>query len=860
MRRVRMHSLFRLRLLVRRYKKLFVFLCVAAYGVSLLYAWFNGSGPKLCAVKSSLPTQQNKQRNTDAGFSSLPNSQPVRRMCALSRLPGVVLITSAGSRLINSGAMSLLQQPSHFPLNIFHEDSWDIVHKRDPIARSVFENRDVCLVDIFEAEPWLWDSIKVGGELDEFYAFAGAMEPCDQPLKIKSGKLLIRKIAAIRHTLYNVPNGTSVVWLDTDVLLRKPVDTQFLDFVRQFDVTYIPFTTNKLWNHEPKINFQDISSPFWRIESGVTVFTANSRSRKLLDEVISLYRGKLLQRVRACLSLPHGLAATTPCGEPWFRRNAYLDDIFVFSLALHESKNLVKQGWFSVGRGPQCPRSSFTHHAFSEEGVHPYPFPHVCQSQTSYTSPFDLELYFRHQIGNGAYSKVYRGGGATAIDSELKFIKSELFNDTLEFRFPGSTSETLEDSLWDVQTLQRRKDAGLWPPHLPLTLPSKRSGKPKMMATKQIDTLRVINGTLWHAHPLLELSAASQQAGVHARSRGAIVLLSQNKKHSSYNYQRKMSQSLDTLYKYYNNAQGDDVWVMHEGDFDSRAQNWYTSRYCGLQFYKLDGLNWEAYPPYFADPRTWQVQPNWEPFSLGYRKMIRWYAIRLWHVMHDMGYEYVMRLDDDSFFFSEIPYNIFDFMATNNMEYAYRNVARESGETGDEWYKFLRSYHAESGLKSTGWLLETCSQAHSMSDYKASKCGESFGFYNNFFVAKVSFFLSPAVQDFLNAVDESGNIFKWRWNDLIIQAAAVQLFMPQEKVHRFVGWAYAHFSGPLTRKTDNYGILQSSAFDVSPVATVMAFSAKNAMNLETADLVLLNGTLVTFSGFVCTVSHKMCLA
>ena len=39
---------------------------------------------------------------------------------------------------------------------------------------------------------------------------------------------------------------------------------------------------------------------------------------------------------------------------PWFRRNAYLDDIYVLSVVLRHQQVSTRQGWLSNGCGHQC--------------------------------------------------------------------------------------------------------------------------------------------------------------------------------------------------------------------------------------------------------------------------------------------------------------------------------------------------------------------------------------------------------------------------------------------------------------------------------------------------------------------------
>ena len=55
-------------------------------------------------------------------------------------------------------------------------------------------------------------------------------------------------------------------------------------------------------------------------------------------------------------------------------------------------------------------------------------------------------------------------------------------------------------------------------------------------------------------------------------------------------------------------------------------------------------------------------------YSLGYRHMIRWYVVGLWEVLDRMGYQYVMRMDEDSRILSAIPFDIFSLMAARGYQ------------------------------------------------------------------------------------------------------------------------------------------------------------------------------------------------
>ena len=107
----------------------------------------------------------------------------------------------------------------------------------------------------------------------------------------------------------------------------------------------------------------------------------------------------------------------------------------------------------------------------------------------------------------------------------------------------------------------------------------------------------------------------------------------------------------------------DDLIILHEGDFNAMDQKSIIAGREEISFMDLTGINWEVYPASIRkdDRSLWRSKEN-----DGYRKMIRWYAVRIWPALKAKGYRWVMRLDDDSRLLSEIPYNIFGFMEVSH--------------------------------------------------------------------------------------------------------------------------------------------------------------------------------------------------
>lgn len=289
----------------------------------------------------------------------------------------------------------------------------------------------------------------------------------------------------------------------------------------------------------------------------------------------------------------------------------------------------------------------------------------------------------------------------------------------------------------------------------------------------------------------------------------AIVYLARNIEHSV----KELKLSLDLLYSNYNTLHKHDVWIFHEGDFDLMTQRDIRQERGEIRFYRLtvNSEVWREYPDFVRGQQHMHTQ-----YPLGYRKMCRWFSVTMWRVLDAMGYEYVMRMDDDSYILSPIPYDIFAFMSSNHFDYAYRTGAVEAA--GNLYWDFVQTY-----ARSKGWgvaeilpLMDSCQDKTSLDDFNFANCGLLRGFYNNFFVSRVQRWLEDDVQDLLGLFDNSGMMFLERWGDLTVHSTVVKLLFPPSSVHRFVGWGYAHASKP-------NGIVQAGVWDENPAHTLLKF-------------------------------------
>ncbi|CAB9514279.1 Probable mannosyltransferase [Seminavis robusta] len=268
------------------------------------------------------------------------------------------------------------------------------------------------------------------------------------------------------------------------------------------------------------------------------------------------------------------------------------------------------------------------------------------------------------------------------------------------------------------------------------------------------------------------------------RTSGDAIVMMIQKNHSTYSGEHSVDIGgpLITLKEAYPQVSKADILLWHEGDFT----------WDDVPINKLDGMNVRLCNLKHAEG-AWGPPPNAQvppkspemPWSVGYRNMIRFYAVTVWDVLADMGYEYVMRLDDDSNFMSPIQYNLFDALRSQDAVYGYRMDVRECGSTDfgpDEFSGWVDSYVNKT---------QTNPRHGPLTESYCKKMGR-FGFYNNFFLTRIDWWRRPEVVHFEKAFDESNYIYSKRYGDLLFHTAAIKLFAEPREVLKYVDWSYAH--------------------------------------------------------------------
>ena len=175
----------------------------------------------------------------------------------------------------------------------------------------------------------------------------------------------------------------------------------------------------------------------------------------------------------------------------------------------------------------------------------------------------------------------------------------------------------------------------------------------------------------------------------------------------------------------------------------------------------------------------------------GYEYMCKFFALDLYDYLKAGGYDYYLRCDTDCVI-KDLNYDIFEWAESKHLGYGYAarklEAHKPTRQTLPQWTdKYTKRCNVE----------PSC-----LMDDALSKC---FNFYNNFHLGRVSFFNSPEVRHYLEAVNASGHILQNRWGDSTIQAYAVRLFMDPRQVLYVPDFTYVHGSHNKMITTKNNG-------------------------------------------------------
>ena len=176
----------------------------------------------------------------------------------------------------------------------------------------------------------------------------------------------------------------------------------------------------------------------------------------------------------------------------------------------------------------------------------------------------------------------------------------------------------------------------------------------------------------------------------------------------------------------------------------------------------------------------------------------RFLAIGFLTLLAQMGYQYVMRIDERSKIWSPISYNIFAFMRTHALDHGFRLAQWQRGSALSKHTDSLLHRRAAQNLTALGWLSSSC--LHEAPETIAD-CGRIWTIFPKFFVTAVSFWQQPDVRDLLSLMpaqrvvksrSEEAHARERSDSTALWQTLALAFFSERRRVHSFDDFAFEH--------------------------------------------------------------------
>lgn len=165
--------------------------------------------------------------------------------------------------------------------------------------------------------------------------------------------------------------------------------------------------------------------------------------------------------------------------------------------------------------------------------------------------------------------------------------------------------------------------------------------------------------------------------------------------------------------------------------------------------------------------------------GLGYRHMCHFWANDVFLRAELSEYDYLMRLDDDSYILSPIGYNVFAEMKDRGARYAYRVIDFDVYDVCIGLAEVSRAFF----------------RAHPEVEKRGLKGYPPYYiYYTNFEISDLSWFRASPWQQFFQAIDSAGGIWRYRWGDAPIRYIGVNCMLEEDEVLCVLDLHYEHQS------------------------------------------------------------------
>jgi hypothetical protein len=197
-----------------------------------------------------------------------------------------------------------------------------------------------------------------------------------------------------------------------------------------------------------------------------------------------------------------------------------------------------------------------------------------------------------------------------------------------------------------------------------------------------------------------------------------------------------------------------DYVIFHETGFSEANKNEIRRRVSGVIFKEIKfnmPESAQGFKPLWSD--DWSLEK-----CTSYGGMCTFFTKDIFEILMEMGYDYYLRLDDDSYLYEDFKENPFEKIRRENKSYGYCLKIKEGSHVIQGLFPFIKQH------------VET--------DYVFDE--PYWIYYNNFEIVDIKRYYNDQIREISQKIHESGGIYHWRWGDAPIRTILVSIFLPDE--------------------------------------------------------------------------------
>jgi mannosyltransferase len=227
----------------------------------------------------------------------------------------------------------------------------------------------------------------------------------------------------------------------------------------------------------------------------------------------------------------------------------------------------------------------------------------------------------------------------------------------------------------------------------------------------------------------------------------------------------RLNQSLPLLKRNLLDKYPIDYIVFHEAGFSEANKREIRKRVNGGIFKEISFSMPEAaidFKPRWSD--DWTLKK-----CTSYGGMCTFFTKDVFEILIEMGYDYYLRLDDDSYLHGSFDENPFEKMQREQKVYGYCLKIKEAPHVIQGLFSFIKeNVETQYSFDEPYWI-----------------------YYNNFEIVNLKKYYSDKAKEITQKIHESGGIYKWRWGDAPIRTILISIFQPDNVMKFDIDYEHA---------------------------------------------------------------------